>query len=360
MRAPLDWILPTLLLTACSTSKPLPDGGGTSCAALEQTIAQKLDAAATDTTVTTDPNFALLLETNQGGTFVYTHGNTTATTRYESASTSKWVTAVVLLDLVGAGVLTLETKASSLLPFFTDDAVTLRHLLSFTSGYWDEPLCLNLPNANFADCVQTIVTTNQGKTTPAGSKFDYASTHMQIAGLMAVNAKGAADWSAIFAAFVGKTGLFPTGAYDLPSSANPRLAGGMHWTGNEYMEFLRALVHGTVLDAALRTELFANQRGAATVGNSPSLSGFGEDWAYGLGNWLECPTAKTAGSFDCGAGHRNASPGAYGAYPFIDFDHRYFGLLSRQGALGSYPEGLALFRRVESDVAAWADADCGH
>ena len=56
------------------------------------------------------------------------------------------------------------------------------------------------------------------------------------------------------------------------------------------------------------------------VVGSPALNAFNQDWSYGFGNWLECPTAMGANTFDCGSGHRNSSPGAYGAYPFIDFD----------------------------------------
>lgn len=61
-------------------------------------------------------------------------------------------------------------------------------------------------------------------------------------------------------------------------------------------------------------------------------------------------------TFDCGAGHRNSSPGAYGAYPFIDFDHHYFGILARQGKLGTFREGDQLFGVIAADVTRWADA----
>ena len=98
--------------------------------------------------------------------------------------------------------------------------------------------------------------------------------------------------------------------------------------------------------------------GAAAVASSPIIMAFGEDWAYGLGNWLECPTAMGAGSFDCGAGHRNSSPGAYGAYPFIDFDRDYFGVLAREGTLGTFREGLAVFRAIEDLADQWAAKRC--
>jgi hypothetical protein len=175
---------------------------------------------------------------------------------------------------------------------------------------------------------------------------------------MTMNAKAVASWTAVFDDFKARTGLFPTSVFDLPSAGNPRLAGGMHWSADEYLGFLRALVAGRLLSPAAQAELFTNQRGGATVAYSPTLA-LGEDWAYGLGNWLECPTAKTAGSFDCGAGHRNSSPGAYGAYPFIDFDDRYLGILARQGGLRTYPEGVETFRAVQPLIQQWAHLRCG-
>ena len=111
---------------------------------------------------------------------------------------------------------------------------------------------------------------------------------------------------------------------------------------------------GTILSAETRAQLFANQRGSATLTTSPILLAVDEDWSYGFGNWLECPGAIGANTYNCGAGHRNSSPGAYGAYPFIDFDHDYFGMLSRQGPLGTFPEGLAIMREIEEEATEWA------
>jgi len=325
-------------------------------ARLEQSMTEALDAAATDNTITKDPDFTLALEAADGHRFVYSHGNSSLETVYESASTSKWVAAAVILDLVDRGTLALDDEPSKWLPFWQAQGVTLAHLLSFTSGFSKEPLCINLKNADFADCVERAYDANVGVAPAPGSAFDYSSTHLQIAGLMAIRAAGAPSFAALFEDWQRRTGLFPSGAFDLPSLENPRLAGGMHWTGAEYLEFLRALNAGAILAPATRAAMLDNQRGAAKVIDSPTLDGIGQDWAYGFGNWLECPTALSADTFDCGSGHRNSSPGAYGAYPFIDFDHHYLGILARQGALGTFRDGDSLFGVVAHDAALWGDA----
>jgi len=360
------------LLLGCISACGSPAGHGTDVdladadgictsaelAELERQLADALDAAAVDTTITTNPDLTLLLEADDGRRFTHSHGASTPTTSYESASTSKLVSAVVILDLVDEGVLSLESTAHDLIPFWTaETAVTLRDLLSFRSGFNDDPPCINRPAADFEGCVEVMYDDNVGAGIASGTQFYYSSTHLQIAGLMAMKATGK-TWSEIFDAWKAKTGLFPTGVYDLPSMTNPRLAGGMHWTGDEYLALLRALYKGTVLTTALRGELLANQRGSATVASSPVVAAVDEDWAYGLGNWLECPTARGAGTFDCGAGHRNSSPGAYGAYPFLDFDHHYVGVLARQGTLGTFRDGLAIFRAVQDLASRWADNRC--
>ena len=104
----------------------------------------------------------------------------------------------------------------------------------------------------------------------------------------------------------------------------------MHWTAEDYLAFLTALYTGQILSGSMRTELWADQRGKAAVVESPIFGAMGEDWGYGLGNWIEC----SGPAFDCGTSlQRNSSPGAYGAYPFIDFEDKYYGILARQGAL---------------------------
>jgi CubicO group peptidase (beta-lactamase class C family) len=318
-------------------------------------MAEALERAALDPNITKEPNFTLALEAADRHRFVHSHGDSALDTPYESASTSKWVSAAIILDLVDRKVLSVTDDPAKYLPFWTAKGVTLAQLLSFTSGYSKEALCFNLPSAVFADCVQKAYEANTAPPAP-GTVFDYSSTHLQIAGLMAVRAAKVDGWAALFAAWQKRTGLFPSGAYDLPSVTNPRLAGGMHWTGQEYLAFLRAIYDGKLLDEATRTSMLDSQRGLAKVVGSPAIDALNEDWAYGFGNWLECPTAIGPDTFDCGAGHRNSSPGAYGAYPFIDFDHRYLGILARQGTLGTFRDGDSLFQAVAPDAARWADA----
>ena len=80
---------------------------------------------------------------------------------------------------------------------------------------------------------------------------------------------------------------------------------------------------------------------SASVAYSPVLDARGQDWHYGYGAWIECTA-----TYDCDETTRISSPGAYGAYPFIDLEHGYYGIIARQGRLGTFGEGLDIFDTI--------------
>ena len=323
-----------------------PDSGKTRVE-LESEISSNLD------NFDTNVDFTLYVQSSNGNTYLHSIGSSSETVSYKSASTSKLVTAVVILSLVNDGVLSLEDNPQKYIASWPTTGnlsqIKLKHLLNFTSGLSNEALCINLPAADFETCVDTIASKNNASTVP-GDVFYYGSSHFQVAGLMAIKASGNASWKDLFMQFQSNTGLFLNSTYDLPSDTNPRLAGGMHWIASDYLAFLDALYNRTILNDTLLDLLFSDQIAGATIGESPAVTSLGEDWHYGYGNWMEC----SANPYDCTLITRVSSPGSFGAYPFIDFENNYYGILARQGALGTFPEGIAIFDSVSSKLASWA------
>jgi CubicO group peptidase (beta-lactamase class C family) len=313
-----------------------------------------MDAVLTQTASEVDYSFSL--ERQDGRRYVFNRGISTLKTSYESASTSKLVSAAIILRLVEQGYLNLSDSPQDHIsnwPIPSDDKLfnlTLRHLLSFTSGLTNSPFCINTRNSDFETCVTKIADANIGNGIISGQQFFYASTHLQVAGLMAIKARGFATWQEVFSEFKTQTGLFASAAYDLPSVSNPRLAGGMHWSGEEYMAFLKALKNGLLLNDASMNDLLADHTADATIVYSPTVEGLGEDWHYGFGLWHECQSTV----FDCSAGTRVSCPGAYGAYPFWDRNKGYIGILARQGPLGTFPSGIAIEKEVRFIAEEWA------
>lgn len=304
--------------------------------------------------VASEVDFSFALERQDGRRYQYHRGSSTLDSSYESASTSKLVSAVIILRLVELGYLSLNDQPQTRIPTWPIPpgdplyAMNLSQLLSFTAGLKSEAACINQASANFQACVNSIAMSNLGNGLTPGQQFYYGGGYLQVAGLMAIKARGVASWQDIFNEFKTQTGLFSHSAYDLPSSANPRLAGGMHWSANDYMDFLSALKKGQLLNPTSMNHLLADHTAAVNISYSP-LAAIGEVWHYGYGLWQECQSA----SYNCTPGSRVSSPGAYGAYPYWDRSKAYTGLVARQGALGTYTKGLTIERAVRPKVEAW-------
>jgi CubicO group peptidase (beta-lactamase class C family) len=363
MKPKLRAISATLLILASVTAagepggriKMLYDGDSSDSRCSVTRLESRMDRILSRTSSEVD--FSFSVEREDGRRYSFNRGSSTLQTSYKSASTSKLVSAVIILRLVEQGYLNLSDRPQDHIrtwPIANNDSlygITLEQLLSFTSGLTDEPYCLNIGGSNFTNCVIRIAKENLGNSIVPGQEFYYSGTHLQVAGLMAINALGVSNWQDLFTLFKAETGLFSTSSYDLPSSTNPRLAGGMHWTGEEYLAFLKALKDGVLLSAYWTHKLLEDHTATTTITKSPAASELGEDWHYGLGLWHECQSA----SFDCDAGTRVSSPGAYGAYPFWDRKNAYFGIVARQGARGSYANGIAIERAVHTKLVQWAD-----
>ena len=297
-------------------------------------------------------DFTVLIKSKNGHVFEHSTGTSTSSTVYRSASTSKWVTSAVILYLVETGVLELTNHPQDDISFWPVTGelanIELSQLLSFTSGLISEPFCINRQLVDFVDCLETIKSDNEAIAPTPGTVFDYSSTHMQVAGLMAINATGLADWHAVFDLFKTQTGLFSQAVYSLPSANNPRLAGGMEWTAKEYLDFLTALFNNDIFSANLSEQMFSEQIQTASIENSPAADA-GYDWGYGFGNWIECEQRA-----DCGIVNRVSSPGTYGAYPFIDFEHQYYGIIAREGDIGTAFEGYDTYQIIRDQLKEWA------
>jgi hypothetical protein len=293
-----------------------------------------------------DTGFTLLLEKSSGEQFSFTQGVSSATTSYQSASTSKLVAAAVILDAVKEGKLSLDSKPQDFISYWPKEGtlsdITLRDLLSFSSGLSKRALCTDSKFYNFSNCVENIMNNNLEVSEASGESFYYGPNHLQVAGLMTLRALNMESWGEVFDAFKAKTGLFSHGVFDLPSIKNPRIAGGMHWQGDEYFAFLKALYHRNILNDNLITQMFSDQISSAKIDNSPALDSINEDWHYGFGNWIECHQNP----YSCSEVKMISSPGAYGAYPFISYEKSYFGILAREGALGTFTKGYTTFQSV--------------
>lgn len=294
----------------------------------------EVDAAANAAFVAQEMSGMGLAIYDSSGTKVFErmYGTFSADQRVAIASASKMVAGTVIFRLIDKGYLSLDSTTGDVLGWTGEKGtITVRHLLSFTSGLAPENLCTVLANISLAQCVDAIE--QEDLEAAPGTRFDYGSTHLHVAARMAEVRVGA-GWNDIFGAEL----LQPLGLpgdirfYSQPLQAdgttNPLIAGGLRMSMNEYGPVLQfifdkgrwqgsALMQPTLFDLQNREPY-----PAVVIGKSPAV-GNGFTFRYGLTAWLECSTPAT-GCPDF------SSPGAFGFTPWIDRESGYFAILGME------------------------------
>lgn len=248
------------------------------------------------------------------------------------ASASKVVAGMVILDLVARGTLSLDDTTGQVLGWTGPNAaITLRQLLSFTSGLPRNATCNNNPRVTLAECVDDIAQTTL--VAPPGTRFDYGSTHLAVAGRMA-EVRSGRSWNVLFRGTLADPLGLPAEVqyYTAPRQAagttNPLVAGGLRASMDSYAPLLSVLFHRgdlaslDVATPALFDEAAREPYPTATIGSSPMAS-VGQPYHYGLACWLECATP--------GQGCATvSSPGAFGWTPWADREHGYYAILGME------------------------------
>ena len=180
---------------------------------------------------------------------VYEHivGDFAPDRRVAVASASKMVSGTLLFELIRQGRLSLDSTTGQMLGWTGDKAgITLRHLLSFTSGLQPSHLCTFQPGITLADCVASIAQTS--RVAAPGTRFDYGSTHLHVAARMAEVSTGK-TWNTLFTETLAQPLGLPSGVtyFTAPNrplgTTNPLVAGGLRASMNEYAPLLALVFH---------------------------------------------------------------------------------------------------------------------
>jgi CubicO group peptidase (beta-lactamase class C family) len=264
--------------------------------------------------------------------YEYMTGGFSPDQRVAIASASKMVAGTVIFRLIDQGYLSLDATTGAVLGWTgANAAINLRQLLSFTSGLDPSHPCTLNANATLAECVDSIAAA--AVVAPPATRFDYGSTHLQVAARMAEVVTGS-PWNAIFAQQLREPlGLAADAQYyTFPRQglgvSNPLVAGGLRMTMNEYARVLRVVFdkgqwQGVNLASSILFDEQARQPyPEVIIGSSPAESN-GFTMKYGLTAWLECATPATGCS-------SISSPGAFGFTPWIDRANGYYAILGME------------------------------
>jgi len=299
-------------------------------------------------------NYAVTIGNASGQLFKYEGGKMTIDTLIPTGSTSKWPSALMFAGLVADGTFaSLDSKVSDYLPWWTTDPaddrslVTIRMLLSFTSGFGDgdpglegntraarewrkangrgeaqqitlathgpaDPAPCNALLGNTSACVRSIYDTVELIGTP-GQVYSYNSNHFAIAAGMAVAATGL-DIHAVISKYL----LVP---FNMTSSSYlgraPDFGAGLRTTGRDYDTFLSKVLTRQVLPRSIYDESETDQ----TPFMSDRYSLYGD---YGFGHFLMCFDSVDGFTSDCAQQQNHIDPGAFGFIPILDRKNGYY------------------------------------
>jgi hypothetical protein len=272
--------------------------------------------------------------TQAGGTAV------TSATKWPIASASKWIYGMYVVQ--SRGGVTYLTAADI-------------RFLTFTSGYTymgsDTQGQTCTAPASGADsinhCLTLPSTTSPGaffstQNPNTVGVFDYDSGHEENhAGQFQPEISGL-DTTALGAEIA--TGL-NIGGITLRYN-QPLLAGGIYASADDYSPILRAVVNAQLgMLNALGTNPVCAWTGASSCNAafSPNVT---QHWHYSIAHWVEDDPTSGDGAF--------SSPGAFGFYPWIESNKKFYGVISRYAAAtGAIQNGLASALCGRELRAAW-------
>lgn len=285
-------------------------------------------------------------------------GGYASDTQLNVASASKWVTSAVLMSLVEAGQLKVDSRWSELEAGLTEDkaGITLAQMLSHTSGMagiTTDPIDLQLPvDITLGEAAHRIALVPLEY--PPSTTFNYGGAAFQVAGALAEKAAGK-SWEQIFqqriALPLGMQNSYYT--HPLPQMngrvgmTNPNLQGGLQTTPADYWKFLTMIADkGRIGSSRVfdeKTIAKMEQTRLGTVTKKVPLPGVNPEFEYGLGLW--CEVVEVDGQ--CSV---VSSPGAWGTYPWIDRRSDVRGLLVVKNRLPNVRPWIDQVRRLISEI----------
>ncbi len=281
------------------------------------------------------------------GESIYEHhfGTFGPSTNISIASSTKWISGAVIMSLVDAGTIELDDTVSEYLPDWTGQkgTITIRQLMSHTSGLPADNACLGDSGVTLVQCVAAI--RDAGLIAAPGSQFNYGGASMQVAGRIAEVATGK-TWAQVFAEEI-RTPLGMSSAFYWPLS-NPQIGGGVFSTLTDYRRLMemvlgRGYYNGQQLMApSTVAEMELDQTAGATIFYTPHP----DQRRYGIGVWRDVVDAS-------GLATQVSSQGKWGMSPWIDRDRRYFGVFFVYDQL---QDVYVLVAQIQASIRAVIDA----
>ena len=275
-------------------------------------------------------NFLVQVGNASGIQFEYSRGNMTPDAHVLTASTSKWPSAMALAGVVADGsIKSLDSKVNDYVPWWSTNVsdprsnVTLRHLLSFTSGfgngmpgnesYKGMPCMRWQGNITYEECAKEVHDKVEIWCSP-GQCYSYNGNHLKLAGVMAMHATGLSI-QGVLDKYMTKglrmsstaCSYTPKGATHVELEPNPDLSVCLNTTGHDYGSFLSGLLNRDILSKEVIDASEQDYTPGDMMGDGYVLYGH-----YGFGHFLECFDSYQGFTKECAAAKVHCDPGAFG------------------------------------------------
>ena len=279
-------------------------------------------------------------------------GEFNAKTQAPIASSSKWLTAALVMTFVDQGKLDLDEPVNKYLPVFNKymkSYVTLRHCLTHTTGIErDTKLAAKLLDRKKYETLEEEVNAIAAKeiSNNPQQEFFYGGYGLNIAARVC-EIVGKKTFDRLIQERITRPLKMKGTNFSNDNGGAPNPSGGAQSTANDYMNFMIMILNKGVfegkriLNEASIAEMQKAQFPDLPVKYSPAAAA---GFKYGLGEWIQ-------ESDDNGKAMVISSPGLFGTWPYIDLKHNYAAILFVKSILGEQKKEIAIgFKNIIDDT----------
>lgn len=251
----------------------------------------------------------------------------TSTTRERIASSSKWLSAALVMTFVDEGKLDLEDSVGKFLPIMTANGkgnIKIWQCLSHLTGIKAPPLREGIQEISSANSMEAAIEKIAALPMEGepGKTFHYSNVGLQLAAAI-IEKISNTDFETLFAERIAHP--CNMSSTDFGNTKVPLAAGGAWSTAEDYSHFLNMLLNNGFYNGQQilsKKAIVAMQKNSvakdAVIAYSPAEA---RGWGYGFGEWV----------MDSAAGDQRSntvsSPGLFGSFPWLDNEKKYTAFL---------------------------------
>jgi CubicO group peptidase (beta-lactamase class C family) len=283
-------------------------------------------------------------------------GEFTAKTQAPIFSSSKWLTAALVMSFVDQGKLSLDDKVSKYIPLFAKYSkgyITIRDCLSEMTGIEADPNILKkvMEHRTFSSLEEEVIDFASKKViqTNPGLEFRYSNIGLNIAGRI-VEIIGRRGFEQLMQERITRPLLMRNTSFSNFDAVNP--SSGAISTANDYMNFLVMILNKgefngkRILSEKSINEMHTLRTNSSTIKLTPKIT---EGFNYGLGEWIQDTDEN-------GKATVVSCPGLFGTWPLVDICRGYACIVFPSGPLKEAQRGL--YKEIKSVIDEQIAANC--